>query len=80
MPREINKKYSNNDITVVWKEHLCMHSSNCWRALLPVFDPRRKPWIDMQAAATDEIIKTVDNCPSKALSYYRKNISSGEQD
>jgi len=80
MMREIKKEYSNSDITVVWKPHLCMHSTKCWKALLPVFDPRRKPWIDMKAAATAEIIKAVNNCPSQALSYYSSNRTSNAKD
>ena len=78
MPRNITKKYSNEEITVVWKPGLCMHSMNCWKSLLPVFDPRRKPWIIMDAAASEKIIDTVNNCPSKALSYF-KNDQSGKK-
>ena len=70
MRDKIIKEYKNEEITVVWKPGQCAHSTNCWKSLLGVFDPRRKPWIDMQAADTDEIIKTVGNCPSHALSYY----------
>lgn len=69
MKRKIVKEYNNDNITVVWKPDLCAHSTNCWKDLLPVFDPRRKPWVDMQAAGSNEIIKVVDNCPSRALSY-----------
>tara|TARA_R110002072_G_scaffold109335_7_gene236632 strand:- start:14147 stop:14266 length:120 start_codon:yes stop_codon:yes gene_type:complete len=38
---------------------------------LPVFDPRRKPWIDLEAASSDKIIAQVGQCPSKALSLKR---------
>lgn len=70
MPEKKVKEYSNDEITVVWKPALCAHSTNCWKSLVRVFDPRRKPWVDMQAAASNEIISTVDNCPSHALSYH----------
>ena len=74
------KKYSNDELTVVWKPDLCRHSTNCWKTLLPVFDPRRKPWIDMDAAPATEIIHTVENCPSGALSYYTndKNVVNND--
>jgi uncharacterized Fe-S cluster protein YjdI len=75
MAEDIMKKYSNDDITVVWQANRCIHSTNCWKTLLPVFNPNRRPWIDMTAALTDDIIQTVDNCPSKALSYYKNNDS-----
>lgn len=71
--KKIVKEYSNDDITVIWQADLCAHSANCWKALLPVFDPRCKPWINMQAGTTEEIIKTVNNCPSKALSFRYKS-------
>jgi uncharacterized Fe-S cluster protein YjdI len=68
----VKKEYSNKDITVVWKPGLCQHSGNCFKGLLQVFDPRRSPWIIMENGATEEIIKTVNNCPSGALSFYKR--------
>ena len=68
-----NKTYSNEDITVVWKPDLCIHSTKCWKSSLTIFNPKRRPWIEMSAGTTDQIIKIVDNCPSGALSYERNN-------
>ena len=65
----ISKSYSNNEIKVFWKAELCIHSANCVNSLNAVFNPKRKPWINMQAASTEKIIKTVSNCPSGALTY-----------
>jgi hypothetical protein len=48
---------------------LCVHSTNSVNSLNAVFDPKRKPWINVQAASTEKIIKAVDNCPSGALTY-----------
>ena len=70
---EIKKTYSNEDITVIWKPGVCMHSTKCWKASLAIFNPQRRPWIDMSAGETDEIIKIVDNCPSGALSYLKNS-------
>lgn len=69
---EIIKKYSNKEITVIWKPDVCIHSTNCWKASLKIFNPKRKPWIDMNAGTSEEIIKIVDNCPSGALTYKRE--------
>ncbi|MDP4187049.1 MAG: (4Fe-4S)-binding protein [Bacteroidota bacterium] len=66
---KIIKKYTNGEITVVWQPHLCNHSGICFTQLLNVFNPRRRPWVDMTAASTQDIIKTVDDCPTMALSY-----------
>jgi len=70
-PKNITKKYSNGEVTVVWKPGLCIHSKICWTGLPGVFNPRIKPWVDTSGASTDEIIAQVDKCPSGALSYYR---------
>jgi uncharacterized Fe-S cluster protein YjdI len=71
---EVKKHYSNEDITVIWKPDVCQHSTKCWKASLAIFNPKRRPWIDVTAGTTDEIIKIVDNCPSDALSYEKNKI------
>lgn len=60
--------YSNEEVTIVWQPELCIHSGICFRGLAEVFDPRRKPWIDMRRAATNAIIEQVKKCPVEALS------------
>jgi uncharacterized Fe-S cluster protein YjdI len=66
-------RYSNGEITVVWKPELCIHSGICARGLAGVFNPRRKPWIDLGQTATQQIIDQVNKCPSGALSIEEKN-------
>ena len=60
--------YSNGEIMVIWKPGLCMHSGLCFKGLGEVFNPRRKPWIEMSKAETQQIIDQVKKCPSGALS------------
>ncbi len=67
--KKIVKEYGNKDITVVWQPHMCTHSKKCWKGLISVFDLREKPWVNMEGSTSDNIIKQVDACPSKALSY-----------
>lgn len=62
------KEYSNGEITVVWKQELCTHSANCARGLHAVFNPKARPWINMQGASTQQIREQVAKCPSGALS------------
>jgi uncharacterized Fe-S cluster protein YjdI len=68
MPKE-TFKYSNNELTVIWKPNLCIHSKICWTNLRQVFDPTKRPWITMDGADTATIIEQVRQCPSGALSY-----------
>ena len=66
-PREIHKEYATDEIVVSWEPHLCEHSERCWRGLPAVFDPKRRPWVDVNAASADEIEAQVARCPSRAL-------------
>jgi uncharacterized Fe-S cluster protein YjdI len=72
-------KYTNDDITVVWKPNVCIHSTLCWKGLIEVFNPREKPWIKMNSATTERIIEQVRKCPSGALSYYLNGEIAGNQ-
>jgi len=67
MPKE-TFKYTNGEVTVIWKPNICTHSKKCWTNLRSVFDPFVKPWINMQGASTAQIIAQVQQCPSGALS------------
>jgi uncharacterized Fe-S cluster protein YjdI len=66
----MEKYYTNGEITIKWQPEVCQHSTICWKGLLPVFDPRRSPWIDMDASTTERIIEQINKCPSKALTYF----------
>ena len=63
------RKYTNGEITVYWKPSACVHASFCYRELIEVFDPGRRPWVDMQGAPTEEIIRVVNMCPTEALTW-----------
>ena len=64
-------KYSNKDITIIWKPDVCIHSKICWHGLSSVFDPARRPWIVPDAADSATIMAQIDKCPSGALSYIK---------
>lgn len=68
---EITKRYSNGEVTVVWKPSLCTHSTNCFRGLPEVFDPRRRPWVTIDGAESAAVVAQVERCPSGALSIQR---------
>jgi len=64
-------KYSNKDITIIWKPDVCIHSKICWHGLRDVFDPARRPWILPDGADSATIMAQIDKCPSGALSYIK---------
>lgn len=61
-------RYTRDEITVLWKPNICIHSGICARGLPGVFDPKRRPWIDLSQAEKQQIIDQVKKCPSGALS------------
>jgi uncharacterized Fe-S cluster protein YjdI len=67
--KEITKKYTNGEVTIIWKPGVCIHSAICFKGMSHVFDPRKRPWITPEAATTNEIIEQVKRCPSQALTY-----------
>ncbi|HEY5745439.1 MAG TPA: (4Fe-4S)-binding protein [Chryseolinea sp.] len=71
--KDITKKYTNGEVTVVWKPNLCIHSGICFRGLSEVFDPRKRPWITPDKATSDKIVDQIKKCPSGALSYLMNN-------
>ncbi len=68
--KDIKKKYTNGEMTIVWQPAKCIHSEVCVHTLPQVYHPRDKPWITMENASTENMIAQVKQCPSGALSYY----------
>jgi putative redox protein len=68
-------KYSNEDITVIWKPQVCQHSGRCVTQLSSVFNKDTHPWINMTGGATAEIIQQVNKCPTGALTYIDKRTT-----
>jgi uncharacterized Fe-S cluster protein YjdI len=67
--KEPTVKYANGTITVLWQPHKCAHSGICARGLPSVFQPKEKPWIQMDNASSEAIMEQVRKCPSGALSF-----------
>ncbi len=80
MEREITKKYSNGELTVVWKPQKCIHSRVCVKTLPMVYDPEAKPWINVENASTEELKEQIIKCPSGALSYFMNAEDNQEEE
>lgn len=61
-------RYTGREVTILWKPHLCIHSTRCWKGLPAVFKPGQRPWVLPDGAEGERIIDQVRQCPSGALS------------
>ncbi|CDN33042.1 hypothetical protein BN938_2977 [Mucinivorans hirudinis] len=64
-----NRIYTNNEIVVFWRGGDCMHSTLCFSELREVFDPIKRPWVNLQGAPTKKILDIIERCPSTALTF-----------
>lgn len=67
--KEVKKAYKTDEITVYWEASKCKHAGVCVRSLPKVYNPKARPWINIENATTSELVEQIDNCPSGALSY-----------
>jgi uncharacterized Fe-S cluster protein YjdI len=70
------KLYSTPEIEVSWEPDLCHHAAECVRGAPRVFNPRRKPWVELQHEPAEKILEVVSRCPSGALKARR--LAAGE--
>ena len=74
------KEYSNGEVTVIWEAEKCIHAAKCVGGLPSVFKPSEKPWIQPETALSDDLVNTIKQCPSGALTYRmgtKNNLTSG---
>ena len=77
-PVGLTREYRTGEIRVQWYADRCIHSAECIRALPAVFDPKRRPWVDVHAAGADELARTIELCPTGALHYVRTDGGAQE--
>ena len=71
--RNIIKKYTNGDLTIVWEPKKCIHAAICVKSLPKVYNPEINPWIKAENGGIEELKAQIDKCPSAALSYQMNN-------
>lgn len=76
--KDITKKYTNGEVTIVWKPDLCIHSALCFKGLGEVFHPQQLPWITPEKSSSEKIIDQIKKCPSAALSYFMNDQQGDE--
>ena len=78
--KEVTKRYTKDDLTVVWQSAKCIHSKKCFVGLSEVFNPNNKPWIQLDHSTAEAIIAQVKQCPSGALSIEAANLVVDEEE
>lgn len=73
------RDYSTDGIRVHWDSTRCIHTARCLNALPSVFDVRRRPWVDVEAADADAVAGAVETCPTGALRYTRTDGAPQEE-
>ncbi|MEM7115622.1 MAG: CDGSH iron-sulfur domain-containing protein [Chloroflexota bacterium] len=73
------KTYRGKDIDVTFELKRCIHAAECGRRLQVVFDTAKRPWVQPDNAAADEVKAAIDHCPSGALKYERHDGGAPEQ-
>lgn len=64
-----NREYKNEDITLFWIPKECVHAGTCFSELIEVFNPSRRPWVNMENGTTEQIVDIVNRCPTNALMF-----------
>jgi uncharacterized Fe-S cluster protein YjdI len=63
----VERVYRNDAVEITWEPRFCTHWAACIGGAPEVFNPQRRPWIDVDAAAPEQILETVARCPTGAL-------------
>ena len=63
----MHRTYLKDDLVVFWDSEKCYHARRCVGSSTKIFDPLRRPWIDLSQGDMPQIWQAVSCCPSGAL-------------
>jgi CDGSH-type Zn-finger protein len=74
------ENYKGKKITIHDNRGICAHAGRCTDGLASVFRLNEEPWIHPDGASVEEIIATIQKCPSGALSYSVEDVEHRDRD
>ena len=74
------ENYGGKKITIHDNRGVCAHAGRCTDGLASVFRLKEEPWIHPDAGMAEEIITTIQKCPSGALSYSIEDAEHRDRD
>jgi len=63
-------EYEGEEITLTYDSNRCIHAAECVNSLPSVFDPDKKPWIQVDNDSAEKVKEAVHHCPTGALQYH----------
>ena len=71
--------YEGGKVTIHDNRGICAHAGRCTDGLPSVFRLKQEPWIAPDNESADQVIATVKQCPSGALSFSVNDVEHREQ-
>lgn len=71
--------YEAPGIIVRFNRSICSGAAECVKGLPAVFQSGSEDWIDPSAAPAEDVIATIERCPSGALTWSRDDAGQGEE-
>ncbi|MEM1205525.1 MAG: CDGSH iron-sulfur domain-containing protein [Acidobacteriota bacterium] len=65
--------YEGEQLKIHYDARRCIHAGECVRGNAEAFNPKNRPWVQVDAAEADTVAGVVRNCPTGALTYERKD-------
>jgi len=60
-------EFGTDEIKVLYDSNRCIRVAECVNGLPEVFNPKRRPWVDLDAASASEFLELIERCPTGAL-------------